>query len=98
MKELYTVNKKALIDIVSEKSNQNKKDIIEIVDCIFETIKDSLQKDKKVDIAGFGKFEVIQRDSRTGINPLTKEKIVIPATKTLKFKPGKQFKNKVNNK
>ena len=56
------------------------------------------KKDGKVQLVGFGTFEVAQRAARTGLNPLTKEKIKIKASKAPKFKAGKALKDKVNKK
>ncbi len=98
MKNLYVVNKNLLINTVSKKVDKDNKEISEIVNCMLDVIRDSLKEGNRVDIAGFGSFDLIQRKSHTGINPITKEKIIIPATKTPKFKPSVAFKNKINSK
>ena len=67
------MNKKALIDAVAEKLDITKKDATVAVETVFDTIVESLVNGNKVDISGFGKFEVKTRKGRVGINPSTKE-------------------------
>ena len=90
-----TVNKKVIAETVAEKHNLTKKEAAEIVDLVFNTVRDSLKDGAKVDIAGFGKFEVKTRAARTGINPQTKETIEIPASKVPGFKASKNLKDYV---
>ena len=71
------VNKKALAELLAEKQDLSKKDAAEIVDEVFNLIADTLKNGGRVDVAGFGKFEVKTRAAREGINPQTKEKIQI---------------------
>lgn len=92
---MAVVNKKALADLVSEKKDITKKEAAEVVDAVFEAITESLKKGEKVDITGFGKFEVKERAARVGINPQTKEQIQIPATKVPGFKASKSLKDEV---
>lgn len=87
------VNKKALADKVAEEKQITKKLAGEIVDEIFATITEALKDGNKVDITGFGKFEVKERAARTGINPQTKETIEIAATKVPGFKASKSLKD-----
>jgi len=89
---METKNKKALAEILATKMNLTKKDSQEIIDIIFDEIKETLKDDGKVDIAGFGKFEVKHRPERKGINPSTMEPVTIAAKNTPKFKPAKAFK------
>lgn len=65
------------------------------VEEVFKSIGNQLKDGKTVDIFGFGKFEVKERSARTGINPATKEKMEIPASNVVKFKPSKHLKSKV---
>jgi len=65
------------------------------IDGLFATISATLANEEKIQIAGFGTFEVRERGERTGRNPQTGEQIVIPATKAPAFKPGKEFKEAV---
>lgn len=90
---METLNKKLLADVVSEKHNLTKKEASEIVDLVFDEMTKSLKKGDKVDITGFGKFEVKTRAARKGINPQTKETIDIPASKVPGFKASKSLKD-----
>ncbi|MGM9941026.1 MAG: HU family DNA-binding protein [Bulleidia sp.] len=89
------MNKKMLADAVAESQNITKKQAVVLVDCVFTTIAEALKEGTKVDITGFGKFEVKTRAPRTGINPQTKESIEIPATKVPGFKASKSLKDLV---
>ncbi len=89
------LNKKALVELVAEKLGKTKKETAMVIDTIFEEITNTLADGGKVDISGFGKFEVTERSSRTGINPATKEEIVIPASKSPKFRASKSLKEAV---
>ena len=89
------LNKKALIDILAAKMEITKKAAGETVDLIFDEITSTLKNGGKVDISGFGKFEVKTRSERTGINPATKERITVPATKVPGFKAAKALKDAV---
>lgn len=89
------INKKALADKVAEEKQITKKLASEIVDEVFATIANELKDGNKVDITGFGKFEVKERAARTGINPQTKETIQIAATKVPGFKASKSLKDNV---
>ena len=77
---MEVVNKKVLADKVAEENGITKKLASEVIDTLFATMTEALKDGKKVDITGFGKFEVKQRAARTGINPQTKEQIQIAAT------------------
>lgn len=94
---METINKKALIDLVSERTNITKKDATEIVDAVFTIVKDELSSGKTVDIAGFGKFSVKESAARSGVNPATGEKIEIAASNRVVFKVSKTLKDCVNN-
>ena len=89
------INKKALVESVAEKLNTSKKNATVAVDTVFDEIADVLAEGGKADIAGFGKFEVTERPARMGINPATKEKMPIPASKAPKFKASKSLKDAV---
>lgn len=91
------MSKKELVNMIAEKIPElKKKDIKAVVDAVFESISDALAKGEKVQLIGFGTFEVREAEERTGVNPRTREKIKIPARKVPKFKPGKELKEKVN--
>lgn len=91
------ITRKEIVSKISEKQNgiYTLKQIDSIVcDCL-ESLSEYLEEGETVDLTGFGKFEVTERSERNGINPATKEKIVIPATKNVKFKPSKNLKERV---
>lgn len=89
------LNKKALAEIVAEKLDMTKKDATAAIDAVCATVADELSKGNKIDISGFGKFEVKERAARQGINPATKEAIQIPASKVPAFKAAKALKESV---
>ena len=91
------VNKESLTQALSINLNLSKKDAAFAVDLIFNEMSDALASDGHVDITAFGKFEIFDRKSRMGINPVTKERMMIPATKLPKFRPSQTLKNKCNN-
>lgn len=91
------MNKKDLVqNIIMNNPALTKKSVDEIVNSVFNDMVDALSKGETVDIFGFGKFEVTERRERDGINPATKEKIRIKASKNVKFRPSKSLKEKVN--
>ena len=79
---MTTLNKKLLVDAIAEELDITKKDATTAVETVFNVITKTLSEGGKVDISGFGKFEVSERGERKGINPSTKESIIIAATKT----------------
>lgn len=87
------MNKTELIAKVAEKSELTKKDATKAVDAVFASISESLQGGDKVQIIGFGNFEVRERAARKGRNPQTGKEIDIPASKVPAFKPGKALKD-----
>jgi DNA-binding protein HU-beta len=89
------VNKAELIASVAEKSGMTKKAASEAVEAVFATISETLANEEKVTIVGFGTFEVRERKARKGVNPATKEEIMIPATKVPAFRPGKSLREVV---
>jgi DNA-binding protein HU-beta len=89
------MNKTELINQVAEKSGLTKKDSTKAVDAVFDSITEALRNGDKVQLIGFGNFEVRERAERTGRNPQTGEEMVIPATKVPAFKPGKALKDAV---
>ncbi|AXF54645.1 HU family DNA-binding protein [Salicibibacter kimchii] len=90
------MNKTDLINSVAEHADLSKKEASKAVDSVFDNITDTLKKGDKVQLVGFGSFEVRERASRKGRNPQTGEEIEIPATKNPAFRPGKQLKDAVN--
>ncbi|MDF4188229.1 HU family DNA-binding protein [Ligilactobacillus salivarius] len=89
------MNKTELVEAVAEKMNTTKKEAEAAVSAFTETVKEALAEGKKVQLIGFGNFEVRERAARKGRNPQTGEEIDIPATKVPAFKPGKGFKEVV---
>lgn len=89
------MNKSELIDQVAARSNLSKKDALAAVDAIFESIENALANGEKVQIVGFGSFEVRERSARTGRNPQTGEELRISARKVPVFRPGKALKESV---
>ncbi|GAP00258.1 HU family DNA-binding protein [Fructobacillus ficulneus] len=88
-------NKQELIDSVAMKTGLTKKDADKAVAAVLSSIEDTLKKGEKVQLIGFGNFEVRERAARKGRNPQTKEEIQIPASKVPAFKPGKALKDAV---
>ncbi|USL45593.1 HU family DNA-binding protein [Priestia megaterium] len=86
------MKKAELIDAVATKTELTKQDSKKAVDALFETISNTLAKEEKIQLLGFGTFEVRQRAERTGRNPQTGEEMTIPASKVPAFKPGKELK------
>jgi integration host factor subunit alpha len=74
----------------------SKKDAAEIVELVFDTIKQTLEKGEKIKISGFGNFVVRQKKARIGRNPQTGEEIEISARRVLTFKPSQVLKNVLN--
>ncbi len=90
------MNKNDLVKVVAEKSDLIQKDVAMIVDAFFEETTNALKKGEEVSIAGFGKFVVKKRASRTSINPRTGEKVSVPSCKAPAFRAGKALKDAVN--
>ncbi len=89
------MNKAELINAVAEKAGLSKKDTETAVNAVIDTIAAALAAGDKVQLVGFGAFEVKARAERIGRNPKTKESIKIPASKVPVFKPGKALKDTV---
>ncbi|MBQ9414256.1 MAG: HU family DNA-binding protein [Clostridia bacterium] len=89
------MNKVELTAAVAEKAGLTKKDADKAVAAVIDSIIEALAKGDKVQLVGFGTFEVRARGARTGRNPRTKETIKIPASKQPAFKAGKAFKDAV---
>ena len=92
------MNKAELVAAVAAKTGETKKTAEASVDAIVAVIKETLVKGDKIQLVGFGSFEVRKRAARKGRNPQTKEEIKIPASKAPVFKACKQLKELVNNK
>lgn len=90
------MNKAELIAAVSEKAELSKKDAEKAVKALTDVVSEELVKGEKIQLVGFGTFEVSERAAREGRNPKTGEVMNIPASKTPKFKAGKALKDMVN--
>lgn len=90
------MNKTQLVDVVSLKTEMKKKDAEAMVDAVVEALTEALTAGDKVQLFGFGNFEVKERAAREGRNPHTGEKITIAASKVVAFSAAKALKDKVN--
>ncbi len=90
------MNKTELIAAVAEKAEISKKDAEKAVKAFTDAVAEELAKGGKVQLVGFGNFEVSERPAREGRNPRTGEIMTIAASKTPKFKPGKALKDEIN--
>ena len=90
------MNKSDLIAAIAAKTGETKKGAEAAVNAFVDVITESLAKGEKVQLVGFGSFEVRKRAARKGRNPQTKEEIKIPASKAPVFKAGKALKETVN--
>ena len=90
------MNKSELIADVAQRANITKKDADAAVNAMIESITEALEEGDKVQLVGFGTFEVRTRGARTGRNPRNNEEINIPASKAPAFKAGKALKDVVN--
>jgi DNA-binding protein HU-beta len=83
------MNKTELVDHIAAKAEMTKKDASEVIDAVFESIESALSQGDKVQIVGFGSFEVRDRAARTGRNPQTGHAMEIQARRVPVFKAGK---------
>ena len=90
------MTKTELVDVIAGKEKISKTASLTAVDALTEAITGALKKGDKVTLIGFGTFDVAKRAARTGMNPRTKEKIKIKASKAPRFKAGKALKAVVN--
>jgi integration host factor subunit alpha len=87
-------------DIVSQiqaKVGFSRQKTAEVVDDLFEIMKETLEKGEAIKISGFGNFEVRQKKARKGRNPQTGDSIIIPQRRVLSFKPSQLLKKAINN-
>jgi DNA-binding protein HU-beta len=90
------MNKAELIAAVARKTGLSKKDSEKAVCAVFDSITENLKNGGKVQIVGFGAFEVRQRAAHIGRNPRTKEEVRIPATSVPAFRAGKALKDEIS--
>ena len=97
-KEEYSVNKSELIAALAGKAELSKKDAEKVLGSFVDTVSESLAKGEKIQLIGFGTFEVRKHKARVGKNPRTGESVKIKASKSVAFKPGQTLKNGINKK
>lgn len=90
------MNKTELIAAIAERAEISKKDSEKAVKAFIDVVTEELKKEEKVQLVGFGTFEVSKRAAREGRNPQTGEAMTIAASKTPKFKAGKALKDSIN--
>jgi integration host factor subunit beta len=90
------MTKAQLVDEVGREAALTRKHSEVIVDAVFSTIVEALQRGDKIELRGFGSFRVRRRGSRTGRNPKTGQGVVVPAKKVPYFKPGKELRELLN--
>lgn len=90
------MNKKELVDMVCTQRDLTKKDAEILVDTVFDAITQKVIEGDKVLISGFGTFKVNHRKERKGISPKTQKEMLIPASKTVTFKPSNRLKDAMN--
>ena len=91
------VNRDSLAASIALEQNLTAQEAAAIVNQVFEEMSQALETGGVVDIHGFGKFVIFNRKSRMGINPVTKERMEIPATKLPKYKPSQTLKRRCNS-
>ncbi|MQN02194.1 MAG: HU family DNA-binding protein [Lachnospiraceae bacterium] len=90
------MNKTELVAEIAEKADTSKKEAELVLSAFTDVVTEQLKKGEKIQLVGFGTFEVTERSARTGRNPQTGEEMQIPASKAPKFKAGKALKDAVN--
>ncbi|MCI9034801.1 MAG: HU family DNA-binding protein [Lachnospiraceae bacterium] len=90
------MNKTELVAAIAEHADMTKKDADKAITAFTEVVAKELKKGEKIQLVGFGTFEVVDRDAREGRNPKTGETMTIAASKAPKFKAGKALKDEVN--
>ena len=90
------MNKTELVAAIAEKAQITRKDADAALKAFTDVVSDELKKGEKIQLVGFGTFEVSERPARVGRNPRTGETMTIAASKQPKFKPGKALKDAIN--
>ena len=90
------MNKAELINVVAAAAEVSKKDAELVITATFDAITDALKEGEKVQLVGFGVFDIKERAARIGRNPKTKQEIEIPASRVPTFKAGKALKDSVD--
>ena len=91
------MTKADLVERVAHEAEMTKKDAEQLVEIVFDSITESLNKGEKIELRGFGSFRVRERNSRKGRNPKTGTSVDIPAKRVAYFKPGRELKELINN-
>lgn len=91
------MTKQNLVDHIAETAQSSKKEAEQVVDAVLSRIADALRNGEKVDLRGFGSFQMSEKKERQGRNPRTGETMTIPAKKVAMFKPSKQLAERVNH-
>jgi len=91
------MGKDDLIKEIADQTKLAKKEASQALDAIFQVIEQSLSQGEDISLVGFGAFKVSRREERNGRNPRTGDSMTIPATKVVKFSPGKALKEAVNS-
>jgi DNA-binding protein HU-beta len=94
---IYIMTKKEFIGVIAEKAGVSKKDTEAVYDALWASIIENLKAGEKVQISGFGTFEVRERPERIAKNPRTGEAVKVDASKAPAFKAGKALKDSINN-
>lgn len=89
------MNKTQLIDAIASEANVTKEQARKALAAVLDKTTEALSQGEDVTLVGFGSFKVVERKARLGMNPQTKMKIEIPATKVVRFKPGSELEQKV---
>ena len=90
------MKKSEIIALIAENTELSKADVERVYNATFDLFKDELANGNKISVSGFGTFDISERAEREGRNPQTGETIKIAASKSVKFKAGKELKEKVN--
>ena len=91
------MKKSEIIALIAENTELSKADVERVYNATFDLFKDELAKGNKISVSGFGTFDISERAEREGRNPQTGETIKIAASKSVKFKAGKELKERVNS-
>ena len=91
------MNKKQLVAEIADKANLSQKDAHEFLDSFVEIVKKALSEGEEISIVDFGSFSVAERAARTARNFKTGKPMDVPASKTVKFRPGKSLKESANS-
>ena len=90
------MNKAELIAAMADRADLSRKDTEAVLKAFVEVVTEELKKGEKIQLVGFGTFEVSERAERIGRNPQSGEEMIIPASKAPKFKAGKALKDMIN--